>query len=785
MIYIAFIALFTFSNAHAAQRTFSTERFTIVLGESGEIISMSSTDTGQNYVPENQEGTLIRIKKEGIEYKPISMTTVNGLLIFRYQGDIELHIGVKESSAYIRFELEKVIHPQKVEAVIWGPFNTTIGELIGEVVGVVRNNDFAIGLRTLHSKTVGGRLLNEEGSTAGYAGIAGSTATKEEHGSALQAFSINHAVDREIEVWLHKGRHLVKGLPEYTLEGGAIAIFGTHPDKVLQTIGQVNSSEGLPYQVVNEEWIRTSGAGGKPYLIASFSEDNIDEMLTYAEKFGFYSLYHSHPFKTWGHFELIPELFPNGLEGMKNCVEKANARNIRIGVHTLSNFITTNDPFATTSLNSNLMDAGTSFLSVDISEDDNDILINDFESFSHLYSVNSVLIGNEIIRYQDVTEEAPYRLLNCVRGAFGTSVASHKQGATVKKLIAHDYKTFFPDWYMQEEMINNLATFLNVTGVSHIDFDGHEGLLATGYGDYGVNYYAEELSKRVNHVVINGSSIINHYYWNINSYINWGEPWYANFRESQAEHRFSLQPFFERNYMPNMLGWFLMTSETTVEDIEWMMARAAGFNAGFAFVADHKSLKENIGTDEIIDCVRNWEEAKRLHIFSAEQLSMLKDREKDFHLEKIDSNQWVMQHFKREHFEHHRTALQPGQPTHTTYTFENVYAPQPIHLELLIGGDEGDRIENIRIEVDNFFEILIPETLVKGQTLVWDGSREMKLYDHKGRRLKSIDIGKALPELSTRTHQVEMDAERMIGNAPAIRGLVRMRATQEVIMLNN
>ena len=52
-----------------------------------------------------------------------------------------------------------------------------------------------------------------------------------------------------------------------------------------------------------------------------------------------------HPFSNWGHFELIPGLFPNGREGMKACVAKASARNIRMGVHTLTNFITTNDPF--------------------------------------------------------------------------------------------------------------------------------------------------------------------------------------------------------------------------------------------------------------------------------------------------------------------------------------------------------------------------------------------------------------------------------------------------------
>ena len=88
-----------------------------------------------------------------------------------------------------------------------------------------------------------------------------------------------------------------------------------------------------------------------------------------------------------------------------------------------------------------------------------------------------------------------------------------------------------------------------------------------------------------------------------------------------------------------MLGWFLLTASTLVEDIEWMMARAAGYNAGYALVADFESLEKNPNTDIIIGYIRTWEEAKKLGIFSEEQRKRLKDPERDFHLEKSGSNQ--------------------------------------------------------------------------------------------------------------------------------------------------
>ena len=51
-------------------------------------------------------------------------------------------------------------------------------------------------------------------------------------------------------------------------------------------------------------------------------------------------------FETWGHFRLGPD-FPGGREGLRNAVERAEVRGVVVGVHTLSNFITTNDPFVT------------------------------------------------------------------------------------------------------------------------------------------------------------------------------------------------------------------------------------------------------------------------------------------------------------------------------------------------------------------------------------------------------------------------------------------------------
>jgi len=781
---ILFFSLLLSSQFLCGQYTFKSAVFRMDINSRGQVIGMTDLKSNMNYVPSSDPGYLARIKSSGVEMVPRSVQVKSGIIALAFDGGMELHIKADQKKDYIRFGVVRTVHPEKIQAVLWGPFNTTISDTIGEVVAVVRNREFAIGMRALNAKTIGGKLTNEEGITTGSASIGGSAASPETFGSAMQAFCINQSVDRVIKVWHHHNNVPVHGLKDFKMEGTAVALFGTTPDKALKTIGVISQAEGLPYQVIDGNWTRISKVTGKPYLISSFSEENFDEMLGYTERLGFYSIYHSHPFDTWGHFDLLKNLFPNGREGMRSCVKKAKAKNIRVGVHTLTNFITTNDPFVTTEANIGLMAAGISILQADIDENATEIVVDNYDYFAQVSTLNSALIGNEIIRYREVTKDKPYRLVNCIRGAYGTKAVPHIKGDRVKKLMDFPYKTLFPDWEMQKELIQNMADFFNETGVSHMDFDGHEGTCYTGRGEYAANYFAEELIKKVDHLVINGSSNINHYYWNINSYINWGEPWYASFRESQSEHRFSLQPFFERNYMPNMLGWFLMTPSTFVEDIEWMMARAAGYNAGYAFVADYKSFKENPNTDIIINTITTWEEAKKLKIFSPEQVKRLKDTERDFHLEKTGEKQWLLQNFEKFRFEHPRKLLQPGEPTHSKWAFNNEWDPQLMHLQLLVTGGEGAMVENIELEIDNFFSISIPVSMKKGQTLVWDSSNQMKLYNELGQFLRNVDIGRNLPELGRGKHVIEIDAASMEGEEPVIKGIVKLKAGIETIMLD-
>jgi hypothetical protein len=758
-----------------AQHVLKSADFAMEVNARGEVVRLALLEGGADYAPQSIPGRLVRVKSQGRELDPIGLTVRKDVWSFSFAGGIRLQIKASENAGYLRFELFKAAPSESIEAVLWGPINTTIRATIGEVVGVVRDRDIAIGLQTLNAKTCGGKMSNDEGTTGGR-----TTATAEPFGSSLQAFTVNQARDRVMTVWPQHRNVPVKALPGFRLEGSALAVFGAAPADVLPLIGKIELAEGLPHPVIDGEWIKTSGLPGRPYLIANFSERTIDAMLEYTRRLGFLTLYHSGPFKTWGHFDLLEDLFPNGRAGFKWCVDKARALGLRVGAHTLTNFITTNDPFVTTGANRGLMAAGAATLMMDIDAAATELAVDRKDHFEQESTLNSVLIGSEIVRYQGVTGTGPYALMNCVRGAFGTAAAAHAKGDEVRKLMDHPYKTLFPDWPMQEELIRNLAGFFNETGTAQLDFDGHEGTLYLGRGDFGHVRFVEAFLGQVGHPVLNGSSNIGHYYWHFNSYINWGEPWYASFRESQSQYRFELQSFYERNYMPNMLGWFLMTPDTRPEDIEWMLARAAGYRAGYAFVAEYETFLKNPATEAIIEAVRTWEEAKALGVFSEEQRGRLKDPARDFHLEKTGPNRWLLQNYVKFPFEHRRKVLQPGQPTSSEWVFENAGEPQPLNLHLLLAGETA-KAQDITIEVDRSFSVTVPAVLKTGESLVWDGSGRVKMYDDKGRATGEVVLGRSLPPLDRGRHTVAIDARFASGADPALKGTVKLKGTVEHI----
>ena len=659
--------------------TWTTRDAAFVLGARGALVALVRRRDGRSYLASAQPAPLLQLRIAGKLHAPETASwnakTKRLTLGFGAIG-VSAALAVQAKPTHLTLELVEVVPKEKVdviELVVWGPYPTMIGETIGEIVGVVRDAEFAIGIQALNAKTLGGFPGQESDiepdynadDTGSYPDLPdvlkkdqlfrGDTARRTAFGSVIQCYCRNRASERTISNWGIE-KFPAPAFDDGGVVGSKIALFACPAVKALDTLGAIEVAEGLPHPLLDGVWAKKSPRATDSYLIVDFSEATMDRAIEMTLKAGLRYLYHSSPFETWGHFRLKPSLFPHGVAGLRECVERAKKAGVRVGFHTLSNFITPNDPYVTPRPDPRLARSGTSALTASSSATLTELLIADPEPFVKKTAMSTVAIGDELIRYESVSPSAPWRLLGCQRGAWGTQATAHASQSTVGKLMDHDYKVFLTDASLTQDVAKNIAVLCNQTGTLQISLDGLEGNWSTGMGQYGRTLFTQSWYASLSPELkgqINDASNPGHFNWHVYTRMNWGEPWYAGFRESQTLYRFKNQLHYSRNLMPRMLGWFALRPETTLEDAEWLLARAAGFDAGFALATSLASTAQ-LSADPlsaetakrfgaipaILEAIHQWETARQTGAFPEKLKVELRDNAHEFHLEPIGDNQW-------------------------------------------------------------------------------------------------------------------------------------------------
>ena len=761
---IFFVLLVLSTGCHTGvERSFTAGGLSINLNDKGELTALTAIESQRNYLhADSGRHSIMAIRVQGEFEYPASVDydEKGESLTLHYPGNgVEAVVGIQQKERYLTFELVSITRKEDVELVLWGPFATTIKQTIGETVGVVRDDDFAIGIQALNKRTLGGYPSSEDDVTPSYDIFGttslvdvvdsvnilyrGHTALPKGYGSSLQAYTRNRQHDRVVKTMGHE-YYRAPSFGDEGITGSKIALFGCPPGEVLNTIEAIELAEGLPHPTLEGVWSKRAATATSAYLIQSFSIATIVEAIALTKKAGLKYLYHGGPFETWGHFELKRDAFPGNWESMKVCVDKAGQEGIKVGVHTLSNFITTNDPYVTPMPDDRLARVGDSFLTNTVGESDKDIVIDDPVYFnqSENNNLHAVVLGKEIIRYESVSEKSPWTLLNCERGAFGTATSAHGKGEKISKLADHAYKTFLTNTDLSLEMAGTIADLFNQTGLKQISLDGLEGNHSTGMGAYGellfVDAWYSRLHPSIKNDYIMDASRSGHYFWHLFTRMNWGEPWYAGFRESQTAYRLLNQDYFRRNFIPCMLGWFSMRDHTSIEDIEWMLTRSAAFDAGYALVTSPELVARNGFGDQILEKIKQWEKARMAGAFSAAQKKRMENIRDEFSLVTVAENSWNLIPWTVQRIEHLMKVRQPGEPVGTTLVFENNHERQP--LQFILHTTEGASVSAITFELNHSKTVTLDIILAPDQFLKYDGGREAVLYDNTWNELQRIPV---------------------------------------------
>lgn len=753
------ICAMIFCSCGKTEYTFETDAFLMRVNSSGIITSLTDKNNKKEYLAAQEKSPLLSIRIDGNYENPSSVSwdeNKNTMSLSYPNSNSTVDVVIKQNAKYITFDLTEYKSDKDIELAVWGPFPTTISKIVGECVGVVRDDEYAIGIQALNPKTIGGYPTTEDDCDPSFDIFAstslvdvadsvkilyrGQAAKHTPFGSVVQAYCRNRDKERIVPMWAHE----YFTAPAYNdggIKGSKIALFGCPEPETLDYIEQIEFGENLPHPELNGVWMKRAPEAAQAYIIYPFNENNIEEAIEFTKKTGLKYLYHGGPFRTWGKFELNPSEFPSGMEGLKNCVDKAAESGIKLGIHTLSNFTTTNDPYVTPVPDKRLAKVGSSVLVSDIDDTQTEIEIADPKFFNQMKNNNlhGVMVGEELIRYESVSESAPWKLINCQRGAWRTHASTHKKGEAISKLLDHGYKVFLTDTDLTKEVARNIADIFNETGIEQISFDGLEGAWSTGLGQYGLSLMIKEWYDNLKPEYrnnINDASMTTHYNWHIFTRMNWGEPWYAGFRESQMNYRLMNQDFYRRNLIPCMLGWFKFDANTSIEDIEWLLARTAAFDAGYTLVTNKHNIENNGLSEVIIKAIREWENARLSGAFPKELKREMEHIANEYTLSQKSDDTWALFPYDVQRFKHDNVIRQPGEPVVSKWTFKNKNGRQPVQFIL----KANDHISDISLEIANFSTVKISGVLEVGEYMKYTGGDKVIIYDRNWNPKREITV---------------------------------------------
>src|SRR5690606_34977845 len=143
-----------------------TDTFLVGIDKSGYVAALKDMDKNLDYHAKNIKSPLLTlVLKDSVTVLPQKMDVDKNAatLSLWYEGDIKIDLSYKETDSYLSFEIVRAKPVDKISGIIWGAYPTIIDETIGELVGVVRNQDFAIGIQALNIETTGGFPITNAG----------------------------------------------------------------------------------------------------------------------------------------------------------------------------------------------------------------------------------------------------------------------------------------------------------------------------------------------------------------------------------------------------------------------------------------------------------------------------------------------------------------------------------------------------------------------------------------------------------------------------------------------
>lgn len=556
---IALLCLFT--QTQAAHPPLQTRYAAIQIDGKGLITSLSAYQSGKEFCPAGRPSPLISLHESnqpnGRLVLPVSAVfhADKQQIELKYPNGTIAIVKAEAKEAYFRFQLISLEPRGNVDNIVWGPLNTTIRGKIGDLIGVVRDPDFAIGMIGLDDNTISGPVEDGDCYGMGYYihspdparypvppkykegqwfniggdGVSdtGFYSHPEEYfnqvmgsGAKLEpAFGssvVYHSRDRRrsyVHFYsllpgfkIHERKHMVSDpLPSVDFIGSGVAVYACPDNLGLKTLEKIIRAEGLPYITsADGKWIRDPAAV-RPMI---YWNGPVDKAIEYARAMGFKDISRD----TGEFYASLPKRWEGrvGMNGKsityKEFADQCNKNGLTHGgLHTLCVFLQGGISSDVTPVPSeHLQTVCRTKLAKDISANDTEIVVTNPSYLAENGTwpkngdgQNYIRVGGEMMMYKSISDSgAPARgpwTLKGVKRGHASKAAAHRAGDELVKLMQNCYNGFVPDMQLLLDYADYYADLMVRNGMGSIDFDGFESTLYQNHGYYAVRVFCRRL----------------------------------------------------------------------------------------------------------------------------------------------------------------------------------------------------------------------------------------------------------------------------------------------------
>ena len=412
---------------------------------------------------------------------------------------------------------------------------------------------------------------------------------------------------------------------------------------------------------------------------------------------------------------------------------KCRQANLDLGLSVLANRVPTDSKLVAPQPSEHLLKQGILHLQLPMDERQTEFAVYHSELFDHPSSINVLQIDDELVTYRTTEVSGNIHLFyHCVRGAFGTKAKSHGKDAVVYKLWDTPERTLLPDLELQDLMAQAEAKKLAKTGYDILIFNNLKSYAYNEFGDIAIGHFLDTMRKYNPDKLLQGDLLtpMSAHYLNR---VNENQLWNASMRTKIVETLTERQDLYNSRQIPWMIGNFQVIladknrKATTLEELEWLLSKAAAFDAGFGLVFDAETMKRHGLTDAMLDAVNIWETLRLADAFSEAQKNEFKDPYGNWHIEKRDSTYLLYpQHISRRYF---------CDFVDDTWEWDTPYAGR-FALRIVVEGQGS--VSELEIKTPNGI-LCFPCTLEAGQFLVYDFDGTAFITDQNFNKIEDVD----------------------------------------------